>query len=98
MADWNVSVVNRTTKSIGIIWSIPTDLLNKEVHFYVALARKANSSSVSAGKIVPASTTAVEITYLHAYTEYIVSVVVVNDNSTQFKSQNVLTMTKEGGE
>lgn len=91
--------MNRTTKSIGILWSIPTSLLNSGVRFYVTLARKNNGSSVSSvGKMVPANTTTSKITELEANTEYNVSVVVVIANGTVFKSADVFAMTKEGGE
>ena len=72
-------------------------MLNSGVRFYVALARMANSSNVAAGKMVPTNTTTCEITGLHAYTEYTVSVVVANGNGTPFTSADVLTMTDEGG-
>ena len=73
-------------------------MLNSGVRFYVALARMANSTNVTAGNMVPANTTTSEITGLHAYTEYTVSVVVASGNGTPFTSANVLTMTDEGGE
>ena len=93
-----MTIVNRTTKSIGIIWSNPTNqLLNGGVHFYVALARKTNGSEVFPGKIVPENTTALEITGLDGYTEYKIGVVAVNSYGTPFKSADVLAMTDEGG-
>ena len=93
-----MTVANRTTKSIRIVWSNPNNLRSGGVRFYVTLARKTNSSSESFGKIVPGNTTTSEITDLDAYTEYNVSVVVVNVNGTQFKTADVLTRTDEGGE
>ncbi|KAL9953497.1 hypothetical protein ACROYT_G040920 [Oculina patagonica] len=96
VADWNVTVGNRTTNSIGISWSTPTNLLNSGVRFYVPLARKAGNSSVSTGKMVPANTTTSEITGLEACTEYNVSVVFVSGNGTPFTSADVLAMTDEG--
>lgn len=93
-----MTVVNRTTKSIGIVWNDPINLHSGGVRFYVALARKTNSSSDSIGKIVPGNTTTSKITDLDTYTEYNVSVVVVNVNGTQFKTADVLTRTDEGGE
>ncbi len=98
VADWNVTVVNKTTNSIGISWGTPTNLLNSGVRFYVPLARKAGNNSLSTGKMVPANTTMSEITGLEAYTEYNVSVVVVSGNGTSFTSVDVLVMTDEGGE
>lgn len=99
MVDWNVTVLNITTKSIGISWSTPNNLFNSGVRYYVTLARKANGSSVSStGKMVPVNTTTSEITDLEAYTEYNVSVAVVSGNGTVFKSTDVLVMTDEGGE
>ena len=99
MANWSVAVVNRTTKSIGIAWSIPTSLLNSGVRFYVTLARKNNGSSASSvGKMVPANTTTSKITDLEADTEYNVSVVVAIANGTVFKSTDVVAITEEGGE
>ena len=91
-------MVNRRTKSIGIIWSHPTNLLSGGIRFYVALARKTNSSSEATGKILAKNITALEITDLNAYTEYDVGVVAVNHYGTPFKSEDVVVMTDEGGE
>ena len=93
-----MTVVNKTTESIGIIWRNPTHLLNGGVRFYVALARKSNGSEVLAGKIVPENTEASEITGLDGYTEYNIGVVVVTDDGAPFKSAEVVAMTEEGGE
>ncbi|XP_078352104.1 MAM and LDL-receptor class A domain-containing protein 2-like [Oculina patagonica] len=96
LADWNVTVVNKTAKSIGIIWSNPSNLLSGGIRFYVVLARKTNSSSVSTGEIVAENTTTSQITGLDEYTEYTVGVVAVNGNGIPFKSEDVLIMTDEG--
>ena len=93
-----MTVVNRTTKSIGIIWNKPSNLVNGVVRFYVALARKTNGSQIFPVEIVPGNTTALEIMGLDAYTEYTIGVVAVNDDGTPFKSTDVLAMTDEGGE
>ena len=66
------------------------------MRFYVALARRSNSSE-PIGKLVPGNTTTAQIQGLAAYTEYNVSVVVVNVNGTQFKTTDVLVWTDEGG-
>ena len=66
--------------------------------FYVALARKINSSSESTGQIVAVNVTSSQIIELDEYTEYKVSVVAVDDNGMPFKSSEVLAMTDEGGE
>ena len=96
--DWSVTVVSRTARSIGISWSSPTSLLNGEIRFYVALARKINSSSKSIGEILAGNATASQITKLNEYTEYKVSVIAVNGNGKPFKSAEVSAMTDEGGE
>ena len=93
-----MTVVNRTTNSIEIVWSNSIHLHKGGVQFYVALAKSSNSSSYPIGKIVPGNTTTSEIMDLEAYTEYNVSVVVVNVNGTQFKAVDVLVWTDEGGE
>ena len=98
MVGWTVTVVNQTARSIGISWSSPTSPINGGIRFYVALARKINSSSESIGEILPGNVTASEITELHGYTEYKVSVVAVDGNGMPFKSAEVLVMTDEGGE
>lgn len=97
MADLNVTVVKRTTSSIAIVWSNSIHPHSGGVRFYAALAKRSNSSSERIGKIVPGNTTTLEITGLEAYTEYNVSVVVVNVNGTQFKTADVLVWTDEGG-
>lgn len=94
MADLNLTVVDRTTNSIEIIWNNPIHA----VRFYVALAKSSNSSSEPIGKIVPGNTTTSKITDLQAYTEYNVSVVAMNTNGTQLKTADVLVSTDEGGE
>ncbi|XP_078366044.1 MAM and LDL-receptor class A domain-containing protein 1-like [Oculina patagonica] len=96
LVDWNVTVVNKTAKSIAIIWSHPTNLLSGGIRFYVAFARRINSSSESTGEIVAQNTTESEITYLSGYTEYNVGVVAVDGDGTPFKSNEVLVMTDEG--
>ena len=68
------------------------------IPFYVALARKINSTSESTGQIVAGNVTASQITELDEYTEYEVSVVAVDSNGMPFKSAEVLVMTDEGGE
>ena len=93
-----MTVVNRTTKSIGIIWSNLTNQLNGGVRFYVALARKTNGSEVFYGKLVTQNTTSLEITGLDIYTEYNIGVVVVNDDGAPFKSADILAMSDEQGE
>ena len=94
----NVTVVNRTTNSIEIIWSNPVHLQSGGVRFYVTLARSSNSSSEPIGKLEPGNTTKSEIKDLEAYTEYNISVVVVNVNGAQYKTADVLVWTDEGGE
>ncbi|XP_078364332.1 uncharacterized protein LOC144648698 isoform X1 [Oculina patagonica] len=96
LVDWNVAVVNKTAKSVRIIWSQPTNLISSGIGFYVALARKTNSSSKSTGEIVAEGTTASEITGLAGYTEYNVVVVAVDGDGIPFKSADVLVMTDEG--
>ncbi len=91
-------MVNKTAKSVRIIWSQPTNLISSGIGFYVALARKTNSSSKSTGEIVAEGTTASEITGLAGYTEYNVVVVAVGGDGIPFKSADVLVMTDEGGE
>jgi len=91
-----VTVVNRTTNSIGIVWSSLVHVHSGGVRFYVARARRSNSSEPN-GKLVPGNTTTAEIQDLAAYTEYNVSVVVVNVNGSQFQSTDVLVWTDEGG-
>ena len=68
------------------------------IPFYVALARKINSTSESTGQIVAGNVTASQITEMDEYTEYKVSVVAVDSNGMPFKSAEVLVMTDEGGE
>lgn len=98
LAGWSVTVVSKSAKSIGVSWSSPTSLLNSGIRFYVALAKKANSSSEQVGEIVTENVTASEITELDEYTEYNVSVVAVDSSGMPFKSAEVLVMTDEGGE
>lgn len=98
MAGWSVSVVSQTARSIEISWSSPTSPINGGISFYVALAKKINSSSELIGEILAGNVTASEITELDEYTEYKVSVVAVDDNGMPFKSAEVLVMTDEGGE
>lgn len=93
----NVTVLNRTTNSIEIVWSNLIHQHSGGVRFYVALARSSNSSE-PIGKLVPGNTTTSEIMGLEAYTEYNVSVVVVNGNGTQFKTADFSVRTDEGGE
>jgi len=93
-----VTVVDRTTNGIEIIWNNPIHLNSGGVRFYVALARRSNSSSEPIGKIVPGNLTTSNITDLQAYTEYNISVVAVNTNGTQLKTADVLVSTDEGGE
>ena len=97
MAGWSVTVANQTSRSIGISWSSPTSLVNGGIRFYVALARKINSSSESFGEILAENVTASEITELDEYTEYKVTVVAVDGNGMPFKSAEALVMTDEGG-
>ena len=92
-----MTVVNRTTNSIEIVWSNSISLQSGGVRFYAALAKRSNSSSEPIGKIVPGNTTTSEIMGLEAYTEYNVSVVLVNVNGTQLKTADVLVWTDEGG-
>ena len=95
---WSVTLVSKTAKSIGISWSSPTSLLDSGVRFYVALARKINSSSEPIGEILAENITASVITDLDTYTEYNVSIVAVDSDGIPFKSAEVLVMTDEGGE
>ncbi|KAL9986065.1 hypothetical protein ACROYT_G000134 [Oculina patagonica] len=96
LAGWNVTVVNKTAKSIGIIWSNPSNLLNGGIRFYVALARKTNNSSEAFGKVLSKNTTALEITDLNGFTEYNVGVVAADGDGTPYKSADVLVLTNEG--
>ncbi|KAL9986057.1 hypothetical protein ACROYT_G000123 [Oculina patagonica] len=96
LVGWNVTVVNKTAKSIRIIWSHPTNLLSGGVRFYVAFARKIISSSEPTGEIVDQNTTESEIMHLSEYTEYNVGVVVVDGDGIPFKSNEVLVTTDEG--
>lgn len=98
MAGWSVSVVSQTARSIGISWSNPTSPINGGISFYVALAKKINSSSELIGEILAGNVTASEITELDEYTEYKVTVVAVDGNRMPFKSAEVLVLTDEGGE
>jgi len=98
LAGWDVTVVSKTEKSIRIGWSSPTSLLNSGIRFYVALAKKANSSSEPVGELAAGNVTVSEITELVGYSEYNVSVVAVDSNGMPFKSAEVLVMTDEGGE
>lgn len=98
LADWNVTVVSKTAKSIGISWSSPSCRLpNGGIRFYVALA-KTNSSSETIGEIMAENVTAAEIKDLEGSREYKVVVVAVDGDGTPFKSVDVLVMTDEGGE
>ena len=98
LADWNVTVTNKTARSIGVSWSSPASLLYGGIQFYFALARKINSSSESVSEIVAGNVTALEIKDLEGFTEYKVSVVAVNVDGTPFESEEVLVKTSEGGE
>ncbi len=99
LVDWNVTVVNKTAKSVRIIWSHPSDLLSGGIiRFYVALARETNGRSETAGEIVAKNKTASEITGLGAYTQYNVGVVAVDGDGIPFRSADFLVMTDEGGE
>ena len=98
LAGWSVTVVNKTARSIGISWNSPASVLNSGIRFYVALARKINSTSESTGQIVVGNVTASQITELDEYTEYNVSVVAVDNNGMLFNSAEVSVMTDEGGE
>lgn len=81
-----------------MIWSNPGNLLSGGIRFYVARARKTNSSSVATGEVVAGNTTASEITGLDPYTEYDVGVVAVDGDGIPFKAADVLVKTDEGGE
>ena len=96
-AGWSVTVVNKTAKSIRISWNSPTSLLNSGIRFYVALAKK-NDSSKPDGEIVAENVTSSTIAELDEYTEYKVSVVAVDNNGMPFKSAEVSVMTDEGSE
>ena len=98
LAGWSITVVNQTSRSIGISWSSPTSLINGGIRFYVVLAGKINSSSESFGEILAGNVTASEITELDEYTEYKVTVVAVDGYGMPYKSAEVLVMTDEGGE
>ena len=98
LAGWSVNVESKTARSIGISWGSPIDLLNGGIRFYVALARKTNGSIEPNGEIVAENITASEIKDLDEYTEYKVSVVVVDDDGMPFQSAEGLAMTDEGGE
>lgn len=90
-------MVNKTARSIGIIWSHPTNFLSGGIRFYVAFARQINSSSESNGAIVARNRTEAEITDLGGYKEYNIGVVAVDGDGIPFKSNDVLVMTDEGG-
>lgn len=97
LVDWNITVISKSEKSIGIIWSQPTNLISGGIRFYVAFARRINSSSEPTGEIVAQNTTESEITGLKEYVEYNVGVVVVDGDGIPFKSNEVLVTTDEGG-
>lgn len=97
MSGWNLTVVNKTAKSIGITWSPPPILLDGGIRFYVAVAKKVNSGESSA-EIMPNNTGVIEIIGLLGNTEYNVSVVAVDGYGIPFKSTDVIVMTDEGGE
>lgn len=87
--------VNKTTKSVGITWSSPNNLLIGGIRYYVALARNSIESS---GEVLAKNTTDLEIKDLIGYTEYDVGVLAVNGDGVPFKSADVLVMTDERGE
>ena len=97
LAGWSITVVNITSKSIRISWNSPTSLLNSGIRFYVALAKK-NDSSEPDDEIVAENVTSSKITELDGYTEYKVSVVAVDGSGMPFKSAEVSVMTDEGSE
>ncbi|XP_022786238.1 uncharacterized protein LOC111326491 isoform X2 [Stylophora pistillata] len=97
LANWNLTVANKTTTSIRIMWNNPVNLFNSGESFYVAIAERVmNVSSVSNGKLLPGNTTSSEITNLEIYTEYNIYVIIVDSNGSPFKSGVVVTMTDEG--
>lgn len=98
LADWNVTVVNKTASSIAVSWSSPASLLNGGIRFYFALARKINSSSESISEMAAGNVTALEIRDLEGSSEYEVAVVAVNVDGTPFESAEVVANTDEGGE
>ena len=97
MGGWNVSVVKRAVKLVGIRWADITSDLSLGLRQYIVLARK-NTSSALAGKIVPPNTTSSEIGALYGFTEYHITVVGINNDAVPFKSKDVLAITDEGSE
>lgn len=97
IAGWNVTVVNKTIKSLGVLWSDLSNQLNGGVRQYIVLARNTKNSELTA-KIVPSNKTSSEIADLNCYTKYSVSVGGVNGDGMPYKSVDVLAMTKEWGE
>lgn len=98
LANWNITVINKTASSIRVSWSSPDSLLNGGIGFYFALARKINSSSESVSETVAGNVTALEIKDLEGLREYKVAVVAVDVDGTPFQSAEVLVNTDEGGE
>lgn len=98
LANWNITVINKTASSIRVSWSSPDSLLNGGIRFYFALARKINSSSESVSETVAGNVTALEIKDLEGLREYKVAVVAVDVDGTPFQSVEVLVNTDEGGE
>lgn len=93
-----MTVVNKTAKSVEILWSHPTNLFNGGISFYVALARKTSSNSETTGEIVAGNITTSTISDLHPCKEYRVSVAAVDGYGMPFKSADALVMTDQGGE
>ena len=97
LAKWNVTVVNKTTKSLSVRWADLTNHLHGGVRHYITIARNTDNGALS-HQILPSNTTHTQITGLAVYTEYSISVVGVSGVGLPFKSEQVLAMTDEGGE
>jgi len=97
LAGWNVTAVNKTTKSLSVRWADLTNHLHGGVRHYITIARNTDNGALS-HQILPSNTTHTQITGLAVYTEYSISVVGVSGVGLPFKSVQVLAMTDEGGE
>ncbi|PFX28263.1 Transmembrane protease serine 5 [Stylophora pistillata] len=97
LANWNLTVPNKTTASIRVVWNNPVNLFSYGKSFYVAIAeRLMNGSSVSKRILLPGYTTSSEITKLDIYTEYSIYVIFVDSSGSPFKSEVFVTITEEG--
>jgi len=94
LADWNVTVVNKTANSIGVKWNSPASLGG--IRFYFVLARKTYSNSESISELGAGNSIASVIKDLEGSREYEIAVVAVSGDGTPFKSADVVVTTNEG--